>query len=124
MSAVDVYKNLGITRTIQKYGMDRNTLYLWRKEQEDEEKGWASSDDYTCPICLTPLLMGESWLEHLVAHHLTEDGLCKNVSRTEVDWQKLEEMFWPKTRAILQYNFQNLFRRSKGKGFVEKLDIT
>ena len=64
MSAVDDYKNLGITRSIQKYGMGRNTLYLWRKEQEDKEKGWASSDDYTCPICLTPLLMGESWLEH------------------------------------------------------------
>ena len=34
---------------------------------------------------------------------------------------KLEEMFWPKTRAILQCNSQNLLKRSKGKGFVEKL---
>ena len=61
-SAVDDYENFGQKRTLKKYGMDRNTLYLWRKQREYEEKGWASTDDFTCPMCVTPLLMGESWL--------------------------------------------------------------
>ena len=37
--------------------MDRNTLYLWRKRKEDKEKGWASKDDFTCPMCGTPMLL-------------------------------------------------------------------
>ena len=41
-SAVDDCENIGFQRTLVKYGMDRSTLSLWKREKLDEEKGWAS----------------------------------------------------------------------------------
>ena len=76
-SAVDDCENIGFQRTLVKYGRDRRTLSLWKREKLDEEKGWASQDDFTCTYCGTLLLMGESWLQHLKAHHLTEEGGCR-----------------------------------------------
>ena len=103
-SAVDDYENFGQKRTLKKYGMDRNTLYLWRKQKEDEEKGWASKDDFTCPMCGTPLLMGESWLQHLEACHLMEDGVCRvcNMGANE-------------THSILHI-WENKYMEAKEKG--------
>ena len=56
--------------------MDGNDSYV--KEEADEIEG-------SCEVCGEDIKLSETFLEHLVAHHLTENGLCGVCGANEED---------------------------------------